>query len=94
MGGLTDKIKAKILFSCLECDEKFSLQDAINGKYKIETNICISCYKKKQRNPDTCFGKKTKGRRLGYDEEDLDCSEFCPDRKICREFVEKKKDSI
>ena len=61
------------------------------GEYFAETGICWACYRKRQKRPELCFGKRTKGIVLGYDKEAIECREFCPDRKVCVRFLEKKE---
>ncbi len=96
MEKFTEKLLTKQLLQCIDCNGRFSILDVMAGKYVVETGICASCYRLRQKHPDTCFGKKTKGRKLGYDETEIECQEFCADRHVCKKFVEKvsKKDSL
>jgi len=77
----------KTLLWCFQCDRRFSILDVQEGHYFADTGICRECYGKMQKNPGTCFGKKTEGRRLGYDETTIECKEFCPDKDACQKFV-------
>jgi hypothetical protein len=78
MGRLEDKE----LLWCLLCNGKFSLSDIEKGTYISITGICRECYGKMWKSEQTCFGKEE-----FYDKETLECSTFCPDRKVCAEFV-------
>lgn len=62
--------------------------DLQEERYFAETGICRDCYEKRQKSKETCFGKVTEGRQLGYDEAAIECSTFCKDRKVCKEFVD------
>lgn len=79
MGALEGK---KILW-CLICDEKFSISDIEKGTYISVTGICKECYKKMWKSELTCFGKASK-----YEKETQECGSLCPDREVCRSFVE------
>lgn len=89
MQGLTEKLKLKILLVCRLCAKMFSVREMLEGGLEPETGICRECYRKLQMETGTCFGKKTVGKRLGYDEEAVECREFCPDKRLCKSFVEK-----
>jgi len=77
------------LLWCLLCGARFGIEDVQDGRYLAETGICKGCYDGMQRSGKTCFGKETKGSRLGYDEKAIECQEFCKDRKICRDYVKR-----
>lgn len=71
---------------CLLCGTRFGMISLLDGTYLADTGICKTCYRKMQEDQGTCFGKKSEGRVLGYDEEAIECNEFCPDKKVCRSF--------
>jgi hypothetical protein len=75
-------IETKELLWCSLCSKKFSLSDIDTGRYFPETGICISCYSRMAKEVSGCFGKVEK-----YDRETKECSTFCPDRKICKDFI-------
>lgn len=82
--------KGKFL-ECLICTERFSEEEILSGKYRLETMICSYCYSRLQRKPhhQSCFGKPTTNlpdgkRLLGYNAKALECKELCPDREVCR----------
>ncbi len=56
-----------------------------DGKYIGETGICRNCYQEMAKDKTTCFGKTDKA--IGYDATKIECSQFCPDKKVCKEFV-------
>lgn len=66
------------LLRCVLCPERFTLDDAVAGRYFIQTLICRACYERLRAKPYalSCFGK-------GYDSQDEVCQHICPDRKIC-----------
>jgi len=76
-----------LLFSCVDCPERFALSDVENGKYFPSTGMCISCYRKRFKNRSLCFGKKSM-----YDPNTIACGEECPDRRICKGFVKHRKE--
>lgn len=76
-------IETKELLWCLLCNRKFSVSDVDSGYYPA-TGICKECYTEMQSGTNSCFGKVEK-----YDKESQECGSFCPDRKICSEFVSK-----
>lgn len=80
-------LEIKPLLRCLECDRQFTLLDVREGMYAGATGICLGCYIKMQKDGARCFGKKSDGRILGYDPKAIECSAFCPDREICKEFA-------
>lgn len=75
----------KKLFKCLFCTETFSTADVREGLYFPSTGICLECYWNLSRGA-TCFGKKSR-----FDLTTNECGHECPDRKICRVFVEYRK---
>jgi len=87
-------IEKKELLWCLLCNDKFTIEDIEKCLYVAETGICTACYQRMARNAKICFGKETTDERYGYDEETLECKEFCPDRKACREFVQRRKRKV
>ena len=84
-------LEKKELLWCLVCDEKFLLEDIEIKRYRAETGICTECYGKMQRNENLCFGKQNTKGIWGYDESTLECSTFCPDRNVCKDFVSEKE---
>jgi hypothetical protein len=79
---------------CSECAEKFSEDDVRLGKYFPSTMTCRGCYTQMQNLPHTvsCFGKVNRVKKgkivgYGYDPAAPECSQECPDRKICKAFV-------
>lgn len=89
-------MEQKELLWCLVCNEKFSIEDVSAGRYEAETGICTSCYKRMARDEKTCFGEETSDARYGYDEKTFECRDFCPDRRICKAFVQgwKRKSDV
>ena len=83
-----DPIEGKQLLWCLLCQNKFCIRDIEEGTYLAQTGICAECYGEMQKSSETCFGKENKARVRGYDESTLECSQFCPDRKVCKEFLQ------
>jgi hypothetical protein len=47
----------------------------------------MDCYRKMQKDIESCFGKKNERGRPGYDPEAIECATFCPDKEICPEFI-------
>jgi hypothetical protein len=69
----------KPLLACLLCSKKYSIVDIRNGRYFPETGICIMCYRRMAKDDGTCFAKQ-------YDASAIECHEFCPDRRVCKEW--------
>jgi hypothetical protein len=84
------QLEDKELLWCLVCDGKFTPRDVVQKRYFAETGICAGCYSKMKRNLNTCFGKEQVDGQYGYDPSTQECSRFCPDRKICPEYVQKR----
>jgi hypothetical protein len=78
MGALEEKE----LLWCLLCNKRYSLRDVREGRYRGGTGICSTCYTSMAKSMDTCFGKIA-----WYDAEAEECGSFCPDRKVCKEFI-------
>lgn len=76
-------VEEKLLLWCLLCGGKFSLNDVSSGVYFSGTGVCLGCYKSLKKDESKCFGKVDL-----YDKETQECGIFCPDRKICKAFVE------
>src|SRR6266581_3719237 len=86
------------LMPCLLCQKKYSRADIKVGQYFPSTDICTDCYKRGQRQSRKiwCFGKTTRivkkaGRKLvlyAYSQDAVECKSECPDREICRLFVQ------
>lgn len=80
----------KKIVECVKCFERYSEEELRNGQYWLETMVCHNCYVEMQQKPYThsCFGKETRGNKLGYDPTAVECSRLCPDRKVCVKFIE------
>lgn len=87
MHGLSEKVRRKGLLACRLCSKLFSAEEVLAGKFEPETGICLGCYQKLQEEVGTCFGKRTVGKRLGYEEGTIECREFCPDKTVCKQLV-------
>lgn len=76
------------ILECLICSEMYSLMDAKQGKYYIQTRVCTSCYDKgvKMDVRVWCFGKLSV-----FSTERIECSTLCPDREICKHYITRKK---
>jgi hypothetical protein len=83
MGSIEDKQ----LLWCLLCSNRFTVRDAEEGRYRGGTGICMECYTSMAKSTKTCFGKQSGEGLAGYDESAEECLRFCPDRKVCKEFV-------
>lgn len=82
---------------CLLCERRYSRDDVARGLYWIETFTCSACYAVMQAKSraQCCFGKadvvvpvegeEGTGRvvELGYSPTAPECSQLCPDRKVC-----------
>lgn len=85
--------KLLLLLECLLCRNKFTVDAVQQKQYFLETLICAACYKKGQKLPASvwCFGKLAAKNSPGYSEENVECVQICPDKKICKSFVRKLK---
>ena len=88
-------VKDKRLMPCLLCNERFSVAEIAEGFYFPSTCICRACYDKGQLAGyhQWCFGKgnRMEGARIaerGFNQFSLACGRYCPDRMICKRFVE------
>lgn len=84
-------LESKALLWCLLCSDRFSSDDVDEGRYFAQTGICTKCYTRMKKSDDTCFGKENGDGRYGFDESTEECGEFCPDREVCRLFVQNGK---
>ncbi len=85
--------KLLLLLECLLCQDKFS-EDAVPKKeFYLETLICKKCYKRAQELPAKvwCFGKLHRRGSPGFSEGNVACQTLCPDRVICRRFINVKE---
>jgi hypothetical protein len=80
-----------LLFECLLCKDKFTVDDIRQKKFYAQTCICRKCYLVGvETNPRIwCFGKLQKINSPGYSEESVSCSLLCPDSFLCRKIVNK-----
>lgn len=80
-----------LLFECLQCKNKFTIEDVAQKKIYIETNVCKECYiTASQTNSKVwCFGKLQRSNSPGYSEENVACRSLCSDRRICKKFINK-----
>ena len=84
----------KSVLPCVLCDKKFSVEDVRSGLFFASTMVCRECYERGQAAPyqEWCFGKENQVRDgkvvlYGFDAETEECSQFCPDRTICPQFL-------
>lgn len=75
-----------LVLECVLCGKMYSLEDAHDGKYYVQTRVCASCYTKGCAvSADVwCFGKL-------FSSERVECTRLCPDREICRYFKARSK---
>jgi len=74
------------MFICVVCKGSFVLEDVKVGRYFPSTGACLSCYQRMNKSKETCFGDE-------FDPKALAC-QVCPDRVVCRVFVQHPKDSM
>jgi hypothetical protein len=82
---------------CVLCGERFAERDVTELRYFPSTQVCFACYKKGQNAPYAtwCFGKQNvegpggKILEYGFDEDARACGQYCPDRKICKMFIDR-----
>lgn len=79
-------MKEKKIFKCQTCPVLFSTEDVEQGFYFPSTGICLECYREMKRSGRTCFGKVEK-----FDLTTNECGHECPDRNVCRVFIEARK---
>jgi len=77
------KPKPSKVFVCVECEKRFVEADLDGLWFFPSTGICRQCYLEAMGDGGTCFGK-----REHRDERNAVCSQVCPDRNICKLFVE------
>ncbi len=82
------------IFECIECEKKYSKRDAERRRYFPLTGVCRRCYRKmaKAHSSIWCFGKPVSGKLPGYSITNEICQKLCPDRDICVQFVNRKKE--
>jgi hypothetical protein len=74
------------MFSCVQCQGVYFLEDIKAGRYFPSTGMCLLCYQKMAESDDTCFGGM-------YDRKAPVCR-ICPDRVVCSVFVAHPHDSM
>ena len=79
---------------CLRCNRRFGKRDVEVGAFYASTMICGDCYRKGQQSPLAvwCFGKVDAKR--GYNPDARECSSECPDREICKEFIQIREETM
>lgn len=92
-------MNTKKVIPCVICQEKFSERDAEELNFFPKPMVCFGCYygMYKEDHRVWCFGKPNKVNpetgvviRYGFDPQNSsDCKTYCPDRKVCRMFVNK-----
>lgn len=77
------------LLECVTCHNKYSEQDVLLYNYFPQTRRCFECYEKDRNAPykKTCFGKRSRATKYGYDSMAIECKTMCADRKVCIMFV-------
>jgi hypothetical protein len=83
-----------LLFECLLCHDKYTVEDIRKKKFFVETSICRKCYTAGLAiNAKVwCFGKLPRHNSPGYSLENVSCRLLCPDRSICKRFINKQKE--
>lgn len=89
---VTESVNNIRILECVRCRELFSLNDAQAGLFFIDTVTCRRCYEElqKMKSFGSCFGKPGSARYAGYFANDPECTLYCQDRKVCRQFVIEK----
>jgi hypothetical protein len=72
------------MFACIECANKYTVEDIKKGLYFISTSTCLDCYFQLAHSRVRCFGKKNK-----YDPKVIACQE-CSDERLCRTYIKHK----
>lgn len=77
------------LIECLLCRQFFSEEDVTAGRFYATTRVCHDCYTGMATSSFSvsCFGKRSRGTKLGFEQNAVECREICKDRKICAAFV-------
>lgn len=88
---------AKVL-ECTLCSTAYSVQDVEQGLFFPSTGVCKSCYSAGQRSSRKvwCFGKLDlrRGHKIvlkAYNPKAPECRLHCPDREICKQFIDLKR---
>jgi hypothetical protein len=88
---------AKVL-ECTLCKRGYSAQDVSKGLFYPSTGICTECYVQGQKSSRKvwCFGKLDfkRGRKTvlaAFNPTATECKLHCPDRVVCKEFIDKKR---
>lgn len=73
------------MFPCIQCSQRFTVEDIKSGLFFISTSTCLGCYKNMSKSRISCFGKEKM-----YDNNIIACQE-CPDERICRIYIHHKE---
>jgi hypothetical protein len=89
-GSRTSK-RLPLVFECLLCTDKFTVEDVRKKHFYIQTLICKKCYiiGVKTNSRIWCFGKLQKHNSPGFSQENVSCRLLCSDRVICQKFITK-----
>ena len=68
---------------CTICGAWFTEADVSLFQYFPTTQVCQACYAKLAESTEVCFGDAEQ-----YDPASPDCFKYCPDRHVCRVWVE------
>jgi NAD-dependent SIR2 family protein deacetylase len=74
------------MFECVQCGDRYILEDVEHGRFFPVPSVCLDCYKKMFKSTLTCFGDKER-----YNMRLAPCQE-CPDSRVCRVFVFHRKE--
>ena len=76
--GFTGGVKNRL---CSICSKHFSETQVSLFQFFPDTSVCSTCYVRMSKDAATCFAKD-------YDAAHIDCFKYCPDRRVCRLWVE------
>lgn len=75
------------MFSCTQCENKYTLDDIKEGNYFVSTGVCNNCYMRMSNSKISCFGKS----RI-YNPNSIACGQECNDALICRAYIKHRKE--